>query len=320
MTRSCSLAAALVAALMLGRAVPSRADPVVDGAQAHVAATHFERGVKLYEEQDWRAALIEFDRAYAVSPQYRVLYNIGQCDFQLADYAGARAAFEKYLADGGALVPDARREQVRASIEELGGRVALVRVVTDVDGAEVTVDDTVVGKTPLESPILVSAGRRKIGATKAGRTGAVRVVDLAGEDSVEIALNLGLTVSATAGPVVFVKPAPARWRWPTVTAFGIAAAGLAIGGVFGLEAIVDKRNLDRACVDKACPPSSQGQIDDSERNAALSTAGMAVGVASLGVGIAMLLLSPGGESVRSPSAPAVQPFVGLGFGGAVGRF
>ena len=90
------------------------------------------------------------------------------------------------LADGGAKVPVDRRNEVEAEILALKPRVAEVTVTVHRDGAptapvddaEVFADDVPVctatavrsctGRSPLASPILLNAGRRKITATKRG--------------------------------------------------------------------------------------------------------------------------------------------------------
>src|SRR5271163_3770938 len=81
------LALALVSAPLpsaaQGNGAPSGADAVAQARQ------HFTRGVRLYEEDDFRTALIEFNRAYEIAPNWQVLYNIGQAYYQLRDYANA---------------------------------------------------------------------------------------------------------------------------------------------------------------------------------------------------------------------------------------
>jgi hypothetical protein len=320
MSRGRRLLGTLLAALTLLVSAPSRASDAAPDVQAHAAATHFDRGVKLYGERDWRAALVEFQRAYAISPQYRVLYNVGQCLFQVEDYVGSLEAFEKYVAQGKAEVPQERRDQVQASIRELRGRIAHVRVIANVAGAEVTVDDAVVGTTPLAAPLLVSAGRRKIVARKPGREDVVRFVDVAGEDSVDVALTLDPAPSTDAA-APGDKSKGARSPVPAVVAFSIAAAGVAVGAVSGIEALGNKWALDRECSAKSCAPSSQSLIDESKRNAALSSVGFAVGAAGLGAGI-LVLLMPGSAAVERSTgrSPAIQPFVGFGSAGAAGVF
>ena len=78
----------LVTVALLAATGDARAE---DGALAsqHDAAKHFERAVVLYGESDYQGALVEFKRAYAIAPNPTVLYNIGEAQFQLQDYAGA---------------------------------------------------------------------------------------------------------------------------------------------------------------------------------------------------------------------------------------
>src|SRR5512145_1254691 len=48
------------------------------GSAVEEASQRFQRAVKLYRERSFDAALAEFNRAYELSPDYRVLYNLGQ--------------------------------------------------------------------------------------------------------------------------------------------------------------------------------------------------------------------------------------------------
>jgi tetratricopeptide (TPR) repeat protein len=61
---------------------------------AREARERFQRGVELYKEGDYRAALLEFRHAYRLSPNPVVLFNIAQSHYELRDYAGAKTAFE----------------------------------------------------------------------------------------------------------------------------------------------------------------------------------------------------------------------------------
>src|SRR5688500_11544745 len=72
------------------------------------AQEHFQRARTLYDEGDFNLALIEFKRAYDISPNYRVLYNIGQVNIQLFNYAAARKALGQYLEDGGQEISSGR--------------------------------------------------------------------------------------------------------------------------------------------------------------------------------------------------------------------
>jgi hypothetical protein len=305
----------LAAALALGTlpAAPSWAadaspDPHADPRLLE-ASKHFGHGVKLSDDGDWRAALIEFERAYAIAPNFRVLFNMGQCRYQLHDYPGALAAFQRYKSESGDAVPPDRRAQLDADIDLLKGRVATLRVVSATTDAQVTLDEANIGTTPLSSPVAVSAGRHKLVLRKAGKTDAERSFDIAGEETLEIKLDLG-------GPSIDTEPAQAgRSIAPAVVGFSVAAAGIAVGSVFGLLAISDKSELDRACDGKSCPPSSQATFNDGRRDGLVSTIGFVAAIAGAGAGTAYLLFTsprrPEGASATR-SWPSLQVFVGPG--------
>jgi tetratricopeptide (TPR) repeat protein len=47
------------------------------------AKVHFEKGVELFKNDDYEAALVEFKAAYRAKPHYAVRYNIGICLYEL---------------------------------------------------------------------------------------------------------------------------------------------------------------------------------------------------------------------------------------------
>ena len=122
------------------------------------AKQRFDRGFELYEEGEYPLALIEFNRAYELVPNYRVLYNIGQVCIQLGQYANARRTLEEYLAKGGDGLAADRRAAVDKDLEMLRHRTAFLTISSNVENAEVLVDDVSVGKTPLGPALLVDAG------------------------------------------------------------------------------------------------------------------------------------------------------------------
>src|SRR5438105_2983977 len=95
----------IVVAAFLLAATPAGAQPSpVDQAKAH-----FKNGTDLYDENNFRGALVEFQRAYELAPSYKILFNIGQVDMELQDYAGAMTAYARYLREGG---PDVSADRI----------------------------------------------------------------------------------------------------------------------------------------------------------------------------------------------------------------
>src|SRR5580698_10681100 len=85
------------------------------------ASEHFDRGVAMYGEADYRAALVEFKKAYEIAPNAAVLYNLGQTYYQLQNYAEALGAFQQYLAQSGD--SPSHLAEVQAAINTLKARV-----------------------------------------------------------------------------------------------------------------------------------------------------------------------------------------------------
>ncbi len=183
-----SIALAVATVALVGTTIVLHAARADDGGSMRDAAKHFQRGVALYGEADYRAALVEFKRAYAIAPNTAVLYNVGETQYQLQDYAGALTTFERYLAESGQT--DAHRSEVENDVEILRARVGHVGVVTIPPGADVTVDDQAVGHTPIDKPLLVSVGHRKITATMQGRQAVTRYVDVATDDNLAVTLQM----------------------------------------------------------------------------------------------------------------------------------
>lgn len=105
---------ALGALLVLGVAPSARADNTRDLARAHYA-----RGVELAGKNSYTEALQEFNQAYIVSPEFAVLYNIGECHIALGHPKEAMEALSRYLREGGERIPTARRELVKQQLEHL---------------------------------------------------------------------------------------------------------------------------------------------------------------------------------------------------------
>lgn len=179
---------AVVLGLLLAEAAPPPRTPSKDEvAEAH---NRFQRGTELYQENNLAGALAEFRRAYAIAPNYRILYNIGQLCFLLQDYPCAYESLGRYLGEGGNEVAPTRREEVQRDINRLQGRVARLRIVADKAGAEVVIDNVMVGKTPLADPVLVAAGRPQIRVSLAGYAPFTRVIEVAGMESSTVDVEL----------------------------------------------------------------------------------------------------------------------------------
>ena len=235
--------AAVLAALALvfgGWAQGVRADENEQAEQQ--AAAHFEKGVELYNEGSLDAALVEFERAYELVPNYRLLYNLAQIQAERHQYIAAIELFQEYLKAGGNQIAPARREQAKADIAQLEERIAYLQVESNVEGADLFVDDVPAGTLPLAKNVPVNPGVCEVRLEKAGYAPATRRIKVAGgeQQSIEVPMTPLRVVDGAEGGM---GEATANYRPAWVT----TASALALGGAtlaLGLVASDANRALD----------------------------------------------------------------------------
>ncbi len=84
----------------------------------------YKKGLSLYNDGKYREASSEYTRAYKLYPDYMYLYSFAQVKTELKEYSKAVKAYRRYLSEGDAKIPSARRREVKRSIERLEPLVA----------------------------------------------------------------------------------------------------------------------------------------------------------------------------------------------------
>lgn len=303
MVRGVIVAAAVISVAPLAHAQGTEA-PADATSGAARAEEHFKRARQLYDEGDFTLSLVEFQRAYDISPNYRVLYNIGQVDIQLYNYAAARTALERYLRDGGSDIPETRRTQVEQDLKMLRERTAHLRIRTNPPGSDVAIDDVPVPPTVLADEILVNAGRRKIVVTRVGHAPATRLVTLAGGDHSDLTIDLAPLQAEPSKPVVVTVPqpteAPKKSYTPAIVGWSTTAALAVATGVVGGLYLSKESDID-----KLSDPSRQvtkQEADDATASAdRLAVAADVLGLATIvAAGVSLYF------TVRPPKTEAPQ--------------
>jgi hypothetical protein len=245
MTAAVLALSTLVAALSAQAKQPSKAEMAE-------AQRRFQRATEMYEdENNLPGALAEFRRAYAVAPNYRVLYNIGQLCYLLQDYPCALDSFSRYLSEGGSEIVSQRRDEVQRDVNRLQTRVAKLRIVSDKPGAEVVVDNVAVGRTPLHDPVVVGAGRPQVKVTLAGHSPFTRVVEVASMETATVQVELiplGAGGRAAEEPPAVISTRPAE-AGPTAgtpvfpwVITGVLAVAAGTTGLLALKASSDLKS------------------------------------------------------------------------------
>ena len=334
--RATVLACAVQVALAPGAyaqapASPER-PPVRPAGNESEGRTRFGRGIELYKEGNFHAALAEFRAAYAAAPSWRIQYNLGQTLYQLQDYAGALAAFQVYVTEGADKIEPARRTEVDGEIAKLVQRVATVTLILappaadQTPTAEILIDDEAKGSATGKLEVVVSAGRRKFTASAPGYRTSTRVIDVAGSTRVELQLPLEPLVVA---PAVVAKPRetappPPAPRSKSRLPFwlGLGATGLAAGGTITF-ALLAKREHDKFQNELGIPniaaESLQSTRDATKQNALAADILGGATIALATFTVVALILTSGHESPPKQAAK-VQPLLGPGAVGLHGSF
>jgi hypothetical protein len=177
------------ACLVANLSAPRVAMAQVSASVRAEAREHFDRGLRLFNQQDNEGALAEFQRAYELVPHPMVLYNLGLVLSAAGRPIQAVEAFDKLIAnptglDAGRL---ARAKDERARQAAL---IAEVTVTSSVEGATVEVDGFEVGKTPLAAPLRMAAGTHVVALAAAGYAPMQKQINVVGLAKDTVAFEL----------------------------------------------------------------------------------------------------------------------------------
>jgi hypothetical protein len=315
---------------LAGAARSVAAAPAPAGNKAE-ARRHFQVGVSEAQAGAYREAVIEFTRAYELSPNFAVLYNLGMAEAALGDAAAAITTFERYLAEGSKAVPADRRAKVTGEMKSLATRTGSILPHVTPEGAKLTLDGAAVERAPTGQGLRVNVGVHKLAATADGHLPAEQSVTVASGDVANVTLSLAAIPAPRAEPappppVVELPPAPppsqalaapppaveqrpaptpARSSGSTQRTIGyvtglVGLAGLAAGGLFYAYAWTQAQSaVDNGCTDdtSTCRGNGLDEWNNSLRWIRNARITAAVGGGLFVAGAVIVLVAP------SPGAP-----------------
>lgn len=126
----------------------------------------YDLGRQLYRTGDFAGALLQFERAYDLASDVRLLWNVAVCEKNLHRYARARKTLERYLIEGGSQLSEQSRKDAVDLSQALSKFVSALRVSVSEPGATIYIDDEQVGISPLAEPLLVDMGTRRLRVSK----------------------------------------------------------------------------------------------------------------------------------------------------------
>lgn len=303
-----------------------------------LARRHFQRGVELAGESAFREALVEFTRAYELSPHYSVLFNIGQAHVALGHASQAIDAFKRYLAEGGANIELDRRRDVEAELSRQFERTATLEVRVNRSHARVWVDAEPRGETPLSEPLRLDIGVHRVRVELDAGRAEERTLTLAAEEHVvakfefrdALAAPAQATLPTTPPALPIPRPSPPaplqrtspppKGPSPAHTrpwlAYALGGAGVALGGGALAHYLWNRgryHDWQARYAEFEREPSAENrrsanELADSISRASTVSVGLGAAAAlCLGTGVALWLSAPtSGSAALGPSSAFVS--------------
>lgn len=153
-------------------------------ADVQAAREHFDRGYALAQSGAFETAIEEFTLAYAASPNFSVLFNLGQAYGASGRAVQAAATLRRYLEIGGSNIDAEQRRRTSELIASYQRRVGRIELSSLPSGAHVSLDGEELGTAPFPTALEANAGRHALLVQAAGYAPAHGVVVVvAGETS-----------------------------------------------------------------------------------------------------------------------------------------
>ncbi len=150
------------------------------------ARERFQRGVELTDEGAFSAAMAEFRRAYELTHNAQVLFNISATHEALTNFVEAYEAMRQYEQLAPPTVIARRRADIDAALARLQNRIGTIVVALDVEGLVVRIDNIERPAARARAGILVPSGRHRVALSAAGHEPRESDHDVAAGTRVEI--------------------------------------------------------------------------------------------------------------------------------------
>jgi hypothetical protein len=334
------------------QAAPKGSAPTVQITEK--ARVLFRTGVTLLQDPDgarYEEAYEQFKAAYAESPSWKILGNLGVTAMKLERDGEAIQAFQGYLDQGGKELSKDERAQFQSDLDTLSASAATVTIsglpagtrVTDVRSPNKGDDVKNYYDVPEGGSLVlrVRPGVHRFTAQWADQEAQTHELDASVKGEHEVKFEAVQREPAQPEPAVTApEPAPAppsvssddpgffQSPLPMYISFGVGAVGIGAGVLFLTQrssAISDGDSKYKACLaSQACVSSDQiamQRLDDkASSRGTLSAVSFGVGALGVGAGVTLLLMNGKKEAAVTAAGLTVQPYASGNELGLWGQF
>lgn len=153
------------------------------------AKADYDSGKLLFIDGDYAGSLVKFTSAYETSKEPRLLWNMAAAEKNLRHYAKALRLVRQYAKDGDAILSATDKTEAVDLIRNLEPFTSKLKLNVDEPGSEITIDDEVIGPSPIE-PVLVDIGTRKLRVHKEGFEDITKDVPVGGAAEVSLDVKM----------------------------------------------------------------------------------------------------------------------------------
>lgn len=289
---ACSLLCVLLASAPASAQVPAR-----EGA----AQLLFDEAAKLLERGLFEEACAKFQASQALDPKGGTLLNLAQCRERQGRIATAWTLFAEAR---NLAAKDGRQDRVTFAeqrMRALEPTLPRVRVtVADRSGREapsVRLDGAPLAQAAWNVALPMDPGEHELEATRRDGPPFTARFTVAVGQKIDVAVPADDAAVVRERPDAGAAPPPASARAPWL-GLGIAGAGgaaLAVGTVFGVEALGRRGEAEDLCAQGRCAEGREVR-DRGVREAWVANVGITVGVVALAAGLYLVLR---GDSARA---------------------
>jgi hypothetical protein len=167
-----------------------------------LAKAEYEGGRVLYGDRDYANSIVKFQRAYDLSREPRLLWNIAVCEKNLRRYSKMLTTIRRYRKEAGPVLTDTERANADEIVKTVETFVSPLKLTASEAGADVFIDDEKIGTTPLTEPAFADVGTRRIRVSKPGFKDAIVSKQIGG--GVEVSIYLALEKELHRGRLLVV--------------------------------------------------------------------------------------------------------------------
>ena len=303
--------------------------PATENEDAEVAKALFDEGTASYEAGNYSDAANSFRKANKLNPNWRIYFNIGQCEALAKRHGLALQAFEAYLSKGGDDITLTRQAEVRSEIKRLREMTGAIEINAP-DGAKIIVDGVERGVSPLAGHIPVAAGVTHLvrieGSSEAppqsrkvivvgGKTVAL---DFRKEEKSAEPAAPPAPANVASAPLPVESPTHISASYPKKTGLyrlalsSLVASGTVFlaAGITGLVARQKYDQLDERCPDKTCSNESDYERIPDVDNLTLTTDILLAGGGALALTGIILMAVNRGRTADENANVSFRPLVG----------